>query len=87
MGIVNPFRNDTENLTDPTIEPTIYRFNQATRLGHSDQNNYPLGSLDSDTDLSRSGRNIDNRTGMNPHGTIVTTTQESNRAKNYDIFN
>ena len=45
LGIVNSFRTHTENRTDPTIQPTIVHSNQATRIGHSDQENFPIGSL------------------------------------------
>ena len=36
MGIADPFRNDIENLTYPTIQKNIVHFNQVTRLGHID---------------------------------------------------
>ena len=58
-----------------------------TGPGHSDQNHLPIGSLNSGIDVPRSGRNIDNPTGMNPQGPIVITISESNRANNCDIFN
>ena len=86
VGIANPFRNNTENWADHTIKPTIVHFNQYTGPGNSDWDLYPLGSLDSGTDVTRSGRNIDNRTGMNPKGPIVTTILESNSASNCNIF-
>ena len=73
MGISNPFRADTLNRTDPTIQPTTAHCNQAAGLGHSDKNHFPLVILDSGTDVPKSGWNIDNRTGINPQGPIVTT--------------
>ena len=72
MGIANPFTTDTENRKDPTIQPTIVHFNQATVPGHSDWNHFLLSSLYSGTDVLRSGRNIDNCTGMNPQVPIMT---------------
>ena len=36
IGIVKPFRNQTDNHMDPTIKPTIVHFNQETLMGHSD---------------------------------------------------
>ena len=86
MGIANPFRTDTVNRTDPTIQPTIIQFYQSTVLGHSDRNQYLLGSFYIGTGVTRSERNIDNCTGMNPKGTFVTKILESNRADNCDIF-
>ena len=82
MGITDPFRTDTTNRRNPIIQPTIVQFYQDTILVHSDQNHFPIGSLDSGTDAPISGRNIDNRTEMNPQGPIGTTTLESNREKN-----
>ena len=79
MDIADPFSTDTENRTDPTIQPTVVHLNQATGLGNSDRNHPPLISLDSGTDVPISGRNIYNRTGMNPQGPIVTTIPEYNR--------
>ena len=73
MSIENPFRTNTENWMDPIIQPTLLQFNQATGLGHSDWYYFPLGSLNSGTDVPRSGRNICNRSGVNPQGPIVTT--------------
>ena len=36
VGIANPFRPNTENWTDPTIQPTIAQSNQFTGPVHSD---------------------------------------------------
>ena len=80
MGVSNPFRTDKENLTDPTIEPSIIHFKKVTVPGHSDWKLTPFGSFDSGTDVPRSRVNIDKRTGKNPKGTIVTTIPESNRS-------
>ena len=63
MVIADPFRSDTEDCTDPTIQQTIVHFNQETGLGHSYRNHSPFVSFDSGTDVPRSMRNIDNRTG------------------------
>ena len=46
----------------------------------------PLRILNSGIDVPRSGRNIDNCTGMNPQGPIVTKIPEYNRANNCNIF-
>ena len=86
VGITNPFRTNTTNRTDPNIQPTTVHCKQATVLGHSDQYHTPLWSLDSGTDVPRSGRNIDNRTSMNPEGPIVTTIPYSNSAGNFNIL-
>ena len=45
MGIVNPFRADKENWTDPNIQPTIAHFKQETVPGHSDRNHFTLRIL------------------------------------------
>ena len=86
MGILNPYRNNTENRTDPTIQPTSIHFNQSTLPGHSDCDHLPLGNFYSGTDVLRSGRNVDNQTGMKQQGLIMTTIPESNRAKNCGMF-
>ena len=82
MGITKPFRTDTANWADPAIQPTIAQFKNSTVPGHSDHKNSPLDILDSGTDVTRSGWNIDNCSGMYPQGPIVSTIPESNRAKN-----
>ena len=69
-----------------TIQPTIIHSNQATRPGHNDQDYFPIGSLDSGTDVTRYGWNIENQTGMNPQVRIVTTIPESESASNRNIF-
>ena len=86
MGISNPFRNDTVNETYRTIWPTIFHLKKKTRPKHSDQNYSLQKSLDSGTDVPISGKNIDNRTGMNPQGLIVAKIPDSNRANNCNIF-
>ena len=60
---------------------------KVTITGYSDLDHPPLGILDSGTDVPRYGRNIDNRTGMNPQVPIVTTIPDSNRSNNCDILN
>ena len=87
ISITNKIRTDTANRMDPTIQTTIFHFNQATGPGHSDRNHFPLGSLYSSTDFPISGRNIDNRTGMNPQVHIVATIIDSNRTNKCSIFN
>ena len=64
--IANTLRTDTENWMDLTIQPTIFHLNQATGPGHNERNHFPIGCLNSGIDVPRSGRNIDNPTGMNP---------------------
>ena len=86
VGIANSFKTNKVNRMDLTIRPTIVHSNQLTIPGHSDQDYFLLGSLDSGTDAPISGPNIDNRTRMNPHGPIVTTILESNSASNCNIF-
>ena len=86
MGIANPFRDNTVNQTDPNIQPTIVYFKQATVPVHSDPNHFPLGSLDSGSEVPRSRQNIDNCTKMTLQGPIVTTIPDSNRAKTCKIF-
>ena len=82
----NPLRAGTENRTDPTIKKTIVHFKQTTVPGKIDQNQFPISNLNSGIDVPIHGYNIDNRTGINPQGPIVTTIQESNKTKNCDIF-
>ena len=84
--ISNTLRTDTENRTDTTIQPTIVHLRKSTGPGQSDRNHFPIGSLNSGIDVTISGRNIDNRTGMKPQGTIVTTIPESKRMNNCKIF-
>ena len=60
MGIGKPFRDDTENWTDPTIQATIVHFKKAIRMRHSDWNHFILGILNSGIDVPIFGRNIDN---------------------------
>ena len=66
VSIANTLKYGTKNRTNPTIQPTIFHFKQSTKQGNSDWNHSPIGSLNSGIDVPRSGRNIDNRTGMNP---------------------
>ena len=86
VSITNTLRADTVNWVDPTIQPTIIHSKQATGLGKSDQNHFPIRSLNSGIHVPRSGRYIDNCTGMNPQGPIVSTIPESNRTNNFEIF-
>ena len=89
MGIANPFRTDTENQREPTIKPTIVQFKQETGPGHIYRNHFPLRILDSGTDITRYGRNIDNHTGMNPwgpNGTIIPESNRANNCKNFDFI-
>ena len=79
VSIVDTLRTDTANQTDLTIQPTIFHLKEVTVPVHSDQNHPPIGSLNSDIDVPRSGRNIDNGTEMNPKVPIVNTISESNR--------
>ena len=71
VGIVKPFRTHIKNWMDPNIQPIIVHLNQATCLGHFDWDYSPLRILDSCNDVSRSRRNIDNRTLINQQGPIV----------------
>ena len=86
VSITNTLRSDTVNIIDPTIKPIIVHFKQKTGLGHSDWNHPPIGRFISSIDVPRYWRNIDNRTGMNPQGPIVTLITESNRENNCNIF-
>ena len=86
VGIVNQFRTHKSNRTGPTIQQTIVQSKKATGPGQSDWEYFPLTSLDSGTDVPRSGNNIHNRTGMNPQGSIVTMIPYSNSANNCGIF-
>ena len=63
------------------------RSKRATRRGNSDWGYLPLSSFDSGPDVLISWWNIDNHTGMNPQGPIVTTIPYLNSASNYNIFN
>ena len=73
VSIANTLRTDTDNRTDPTIQPTIVHIDQATKRVQSDQNHFPIGILNSGIGVPIYGRNIDNHTGMNPQGPIITT--------------
>ena len=86
ITIANTLRTDTENRTDPTIQPKILHPKQATEMVHSECNHFPIRNLNSGIDVTIYGRNIDNPTGMNPQGPIGTTIPESNRANNCNIF-
>ena len=87
ISIGDQLSSDTENLTNPTIKPTIFYSKQATGPGHSDWNHLPIGILNTGIDVPIYRQNIDNHTDMNPQGPISTTVLESNRAHNFDIFN
>ena len=86
VGIAHPFRTHTFNRNESTIQPTIIHSNQSTIPGHSDRYYSPLGILDIGTGVPRSGRNIDNRTGVNPQGHIGTTISEFNSTSNWKKF-
>ena len=78
ISIARTLRTDTANWTDPNIQLIIVHTKQATGLGHSDWNHFPIGILNSVVGVPISRHNIDNRTGLNPQGPIVTTITESN---------
>ena len=80
-------RTDTENWTNPTIQPTTIYLKQATGPGHIDRNHFPIGSLNSGINVPKYGQNIDNRTEMKPLGPIMNMIPEFNRANKCDIFN
>ena len=86
VSIANTIRNKIANCMDPIIQPVIAHPKQSTEPGHSEQNRFPIRSLNIGIGVTIPGKNIDNHTGMNPHGTIVTTTPESNRSNNFNIF-
>ena len=86
VGIMNPFRTNKAHRTDPTIESAIVHSNQENRTGHSDRDYSPIRSLDSGTDVTRYGQNIDNRTGTNSQGPIVTMIPEYNSFSNCNIL-
>ena len=71
---------------DSTIKPTIAHLKRATVPVHSGCNHFPIGSFNSGIDVSRSGRNIDNLTGMNLQGPIVTTIPYYNRANKCNML-
>ena len=73
MGIADPFRTNTENRMDPTIQPAITHLNQVTGTGHSDCNHFNLGSLDG-------GHRIPTCTGKRTKdGKIISPPWERNR--------
>ena len=85
ISIEKPLRDDTANLTFLTNQPTIVDLNQSTTPEKIDQKQFLIVCLNSDIDVTRSGRNIDNRAGMNPQGSIVTMIPDSNRSNNCNI--
>ena len=85
-SIMNPLVENIANQTDPTIQPTMVHFEQPTGPRHSYQKQFSIGSFNSGIDVPRPGQNIDNFTGMNPQGPIVTTIPESNIANNCGII-
>ena len=85
VNITNTLSIDTENWTGHNIQPNMVYFQQATRLVHSDRKQLPIRRFNSCIDIYRSGRNIDNRTGINLWGPIVTMILESNRENNSEI--
>ena len=86
VGIMNPFRTNKAHRTYPTIESAIVNSNQENRTGHSDRDYSPIRSLASGTDVTRYGQNIDNRTGTNSQGPIVTMIPEYNSFSNCNIL-
>ena len=86
VSIAKKLRTDISNRKDPTIQTTIVHLNQWTELWHSGQNHLPTGSFNSVIYVFRSGRNIDNHTGINPQGPIMTTIPESTRSNHCKIF-
>ena len=79
ISITNTLRTYTENQTDFTIQMTIVHLKQANGPVHIDWNHFLIGFLNSGIDVTSSGWNIDNRTRMNPQGTIVNTIPEPDR--------
>ena len=69
VSIANTIRSYTVNRMDPSIQPTIFHLKKVTGPGHSYRNHFLFGSLNRGIDVPRSGRNIDNCTGMNPQVT------------------
>ena len=86
VSIANKISSETANRIDSTIQPTIINFKQETGTGHSECNHLSIRSLNGGIDVPRCGQNIDNRTGMNPQGPIVTTIPEYNGYNNCDIL-
>ena len=88
VGITHPFRTHRENHNEPTIQLTTVESNQANRRWHSDWYYSHIGSLDSCTDDQSRGsrRNIYNRTGVNPQGSIGTIIPDTNSGSNWKIF-
>ena len=87
VSTANTLRTNTVNRRGPTIQPTIIHLNQATRMGHSERNHFLIGSFNSGIGVPRSRCTIDNHSRMNQQVSIVTTIQESNKAKNCDSLN
>ena len=75
VSIANTIRTDTSNWTELTCQLSIFHLKQETGIGHSDWNHLPIRILNSSIAVPRYRWNIDNHTGMNPQGPIVTTTQ------------
>ena len=84
--ISNPFRNQTANFTDPTIQPSIFTTKKRLDWDTAIWYDFPLGSLGSGTDVPIYQWSIDNRTGVNLQGPIVTMIPESNSTSRCQIF-
>ena len=65
VNIANLLVSETVNNMDPNIQPTVVQLKKETVPVHSDLNHFPIRSFNSGIDVTRSGRNIDNRNGMN----------------------
>ena len=72
ISIADTLMANTENWTDPTIQPTIIHFKQVTVMRYSDRNHFSIMILNSGIDVTRSGQIIDNHIGMSPQVPIVT---------------
>ena len=81
LGIAHPSRIHRARQNALNIKPTIFHSNRTTGWGKIDRES-PLRSFNSGTDVltGRSGRNIDNHTGVNPQRTIRIINQDINSA-------
>ena len=52
VSIANALSTDTENHKDHTFQPTTVHLKQTTRMGHNDQNHFPIGSFNSGIDIT-----------------------------------
>ena len=81
-SIDNTLRTHTANHKYPTSQPDFVQLKKKTGPGHNYWNHVFIVSLNSGIDFPIYGRNIDNNTGINPQGPIVTTIPKSNRESN-----